>query len=604
MPRLLKHQLKILVFLFFLGYAFTTTSSTYAADFSFDYNVYYKIESHGITHVKQQITLTNQTTTSYVQNYSLTVPSEKITNISATDPGGTISPVISQQNNQTIITLPFNIKAVGIYNKLSFVLEYDSSEIAKKQGRIWEIIIPGIEKTEAMHSYNIYLATPDNFGEVSYLSPKPREPNVWALEDHQGNGITAAYGDFQNFSFNLRYHLENTGLKFKNDEITLPPDTNYQKVLISRISQLPQNVTIDADGNWLAQFQLKPKEKKDIVVDGQIYVYANPQLNSEIELTAEERNIYTQTRKYWEWNDEILAKAKELATPIKIYDFVVTKLTYDYSRVTAGIERLGSEKAFYEPAKSVCMEFSDLFVALSRAAGIPAREIHGFAYTTNSRLQPLSLLNDVLHAWPQYYDDEKKQWISVDPTWGNTTLGVDYFSKLDFDHVTFAILGTNSDYPFPAGAFRETNSSKNVFIDFPPYDLTIPQPDFKVIFDEKLSVVSGFKKTINLQIKNVGQVIYRPSILNIVSAIVKDPVTAIDTLIPPYGFIQIPLTIFTKPQFIETSVPIEINLDGKKFNTSVTILPFYYSLLGWTLVAVLTVLFVILRTYAKRRALK
>ena len=59
------------------------------------------------------------------------------------------------------------------------------------------------------------------------------------------------------------------------------------------------------------------------------------------------------------------------------------------------------------------MEFTDLFVAIARAAGIPARESVGYAYTTNSRLRPLSLVTDVLHAWPEYYDADKKIWVHL-----------------------------------------------------------------------------------------------------------------------------------------------------------------------------------------------
>ncbi len=63
----------------------------------------------------------------------------------------------------------------------------------------------------------------------------------------------------------------------------------------------------------------------------------------------------------------------------------------------------------------------------------------------------MSLVKDVLHAWPEYYDESKKTWIMIDPTWGNTTHGMDYFSSLDFEHITFVIKGLSSTYPVPAG---------------------------------------------------------------------------------------------------------------------------------------------------------
>ena len=94
------------------------------------------------------------------------------------------------------------------------------------------------------------------------------------------------------------------------------------------------------------------------------------------------------------------------------------------------------------------MEFTDLFITIARSAGIPAREVNGFAYTENPDIQPLSLVNDVLHAWPEYYDSEKGVWIPVDPTWGSTTGGVDYFSKLDLRHFTFVVHGKDSTKPY------------------------------------------------------------------------------------------------------------------------------------------------------------
>ena len=95
----------------------------------------------------------------------------------------------------------------------------------------------------------------------------------------------------------------------------------------------------------------------------------------------------------------------------------------------------------------MCTEFADLFIALARAAGIPAREVNGYGYTTDPQLRPLSLGNNVLHAWPQYWDSVRKVWVSIDPTWGRTTGGVDYFSKLDFNHLAFLTHGLSDSLP-------------------------------------------------------------------------------------------------------------------------------------------------------------
>ncbi|MFO0930765.1 MAG: transglutaminase-like domain-containing protein [Gemmataceae bacterium] len=56
-----------------------------------------------------------------------------------------------------------------------------------------------------------------------------------------------------------------------------------------------------------------------------------------------------------------------------------------------------------------CTEHALLFVALARAAGVPAREVGGLAYLRGSK--PLF----GWHAWAEVHDGH--QWVSVDPTW-------------------------------------------------------------------------------------------------------------------------------------------------------------------------------------------
>ena len=56
-----------------------------------------------------------------------------------------------------------------------------------------------------------------------------------------------------------------------------------------------------------------------------------------------------------------------------------------------------------------CTEHSLLFVALARAAGIPAREVGGVAYVKAKK--PMF----GWHAWAEIHDGH--QWVSIDPTW-------------------------------------------------------------------------------------------------------------------------------------------------------------------------------------------
>ncbi len=56
-----------------------------------------------------------------------------------------------------------------------------------------------------------------------------------------------------------------------------------------------------------------------------------------------------------------------------------------------------------------CTEHTLLFVALARAAGLPAREVGGLAYVRGAK--PMF----GWHAWAEVHDGQ--QWVSVDPTW-------------------------------------------------------------------------------------------------------------------------------------------------------------------------------------------
>jgi hypothetical protein len=128
---------------------------------------------------------------------------------------------------------------------------------------------------------------------------------------------------------------------------------------------------------------------------------------------------------------------------------------------------MGAVAALQNPDQAICMEFTDLFIAIARAAGIPAREIDGYAYTENPQLQPLGLVADVLHAWPEYYDKDKGIWIPIDPTWASTSGGIDYFDKLDLRHFAFVVHGESSTTPYPPGSYKlGPNPQKDVYVSF------------------------------------------------------------------------------------------------------------------------------------------
>src|SRR3989344_955019 len=154
------------------------------------------------------------------------------------------------------------------------------------------------------------------------------------------------------------------------------------------------------------------------------------------------------------------------------------------------------------------MEFTDSFIAIARAMGIPAREINGYAITTTESLKPISVTlksGDLLHAWPEFYDP-KLGWIQIDPTWGDTS-NTDYFTKLDTNHFAFVIKGDKSDYPLPAGTYRTSNLEKLVEVGFSQVGNTSKfKSDFsaKKLFTWNIFELITGKQT--YKITNVGKV--------------------------------------------------------------------------------------------------
>src|SRR3989344_7509931 len=463
------HKL-LIVLTVFLFFAFPS-SSTAANDFQITSNASYTVLKDGSTQVVQNIKIKNLTDFTYAPSYSISINYQDLGDVKVSDSGGSLIPFNIkriEKDEGFVIEIAFKEQIVGKDKINDFSVSFITRSIAVKKGKTLEVTIPGITSESVFDTYSAVLTVPESFGQASIIKPfratSKNKALVFNKDDLLDSGILILFGEVQKYNVKLIYHLVNSNLFPVKTEIALPPNTNYQDVIISNITEAPENVYRDIDGNWLAEYRLLPNQKKNISATLQISVYAHPKSE---QLSQDAKNVYLQSDKYWEVNDpQILKKAKSLSSVEDIYKFVKDYLSYDYKKVNEANNRLGAKVSLNNPKKAVCLEFTDLFIALVRAKGIPARAVEGYAYTQNDVLRPLSLVEDILHAWPEYYDEKTKSWIMVDPTWGNTTGGIDYYNSLDFDHITFVIKGKSSTYPVPAGGYKVKNNSKDVFVDF------------------------------------------------------------------------------------------------------------------------------------------
>lgn len=567
----------ILFFIFFSGNQVFADSN-----FSTDYNVTYTINQNATTHVNIDANLTNLTTKYYASSYSVELGFKDVQHVTAFDAGGTITPKITSIDKGTTVKLDFNTKDTGYNLKQNFNISFDTTEVAQNFNHVWDINIPGVANQADFSSFNVTVIYPTFLGNPVYIKPAPTSANIqngntliFTKQDLGSSGISISFGNFQVYNFNLTYHLANKNYFPISTEIALPPTTNYQDVQIDNINHTPTNVKLDKDGNWLAQYTLAPYKKLDVVATGKIKIFLNPRSE---DLSASNLTDYLKSQTYWDTsNPKIAELGKTLKTPYAIYQYVVKTLNYDFNRVQTNGPRLGAVQALNNPNSAVCLEFSDLFIAIARSAGIPAREVEGYGYSSNSHERPLSLVEDVLHAWPQYYDFDKKAWIMIDPTWGNTTGGVDYFNTLDFDHIAFVIKGETSDYPIPAGGYKliTDRNTKDVNIEIgSTFDENATMLNSSIEIPDTL--IAGLPTDGFIKVTNTGKNVI-PEQAVTVSTDFLTPSTQDFTVknIPPYGSVNIPVSFNNTPFLTNRTDTVKITAGNYFLYKNVKILPFF-----------------------------
>ena len=584
----LKFKILFVFFFFFVSHiTYHISHPAFAADeFAVAYDTTYEIQPNGSAKVVSDIALTNKLSNVYATEYNLVIEKGGATNIGAWDSQGEIKTKLEEQNGQIKINLKFNEQVVGVDKTLRFTLKYEQEGLAKKTGQIWQVILPQQTDLQKLVDYRLTLKVPKSFPTLSLISPLPSQETTtnnfyqysFSKKILQQKGIVAVFGQSQVFDFRLTYHLANPKREAVFTKIALPPTTSWQTISYFGLEPKPENVEVDEDGNWLAVYTLSPKEKKEVIAQGQVQIYAEPQPFFKQEDLGLEKYLVAQ--EFWEVNHpEIQKIVADLKTAEQIYNLTLQKLAYDFEKVKARQTRMGALKSLDQPQKAICMEFTDLFVTLARTAGIPARELNGFAYTDNPKLKPLSQEADILHSWPEYWDREKNLWIQVDPTWEKTS-GIDYFHKFDLSHFVFAIHGLNSQYPAPAGSYKkEGQEQKDIEIDFGAFEGVKPS---------RLTAQFVLPKTYLVERGTTGKIILEnlgpTAFYNLPVELSLEPQSLNIKALPPFGKREIPIRISGSwwPKTGESKVELFANNQNFSYNMMANslVLNFIFPALG------------------------
>lgn len=599
---------KLLAFiLFFLGTFVFRLPSVLAVDFEVDYKVTYSVAADARTFVSQIVTITNKTSQAYAREYGITIDSQSIRNITAQDSVGVLRTNTVTQDGKTRILVDLARPGIGLNKQTSFTLRYEDPDIAVQQGNMYDIQLPGISPDPTIDQYTVDIEVPESFGPVAYQTPLPQTDGTWTKEQLVQGGVNVVYGTGQLYTVSLSYFLDNPTGNTVEKTITIPPQTPYQSVVIESIVPQPEAIHSDQDGNWLATYKLNPRSVIEVVIQLGIQTKLQPSQHRQ-ELPSELRSLYTRPTTYWQSDtDQIQQLAAAHSTPRAIYDYVVQTLSYNYDRVNDTVTRQGATAALNTPTDAVCMEFTDLFIAIARAAGIPARQAVGYAYTNNPVLRPLSLVSDVLHAWPEYYDDQAQRWIPVDPTWGDTTGGIDYFTKLDFNHITFAYNGISDSEPYPAGFYRQEGKvGKDVSVTIREDELMVPTPAVDLRIEPSRAVVDGIPSSLLITVQNPTH----SAVENIDLQLSASKLTSVTTYhiasIPPLGSTTVRIPIQSRLGIFNV-LPYAITVTALDASASyiVTIYPFLAAIIvTLVLFVTMTVLVLYLRHRQYRKYYK
>ena len=454
---------RFFLILLFISAFFTPLFQVNSADctnvskiFSSGYDITVSFDNHGDARVKQKVSLKNLVGGCFASEYKLNINSTGVVSISGKDALGNLITKVTKNGKSTTITAQLNDEVIGKNKTVVFELNYTLKGLAKRQGLLWNLTLPQVSTGEKIDSYNLEITVPSSFGTIFSVSPQPKNikktRKITLLTYNKSNAINknilASFGEHQEISFTLRHQLENKGFLSKYFTLYFPADTHKQQILYKNISPNPEKLTLDKYGNYLALYKVSGKQTIEVKLEGVAKIVGKGKtLHPPIVNSGTELSKLTESGQFIQTQDRLIQeKATELKSIQSIYDFVVGYLEYDLNSYRSGrAARKGAASSLRNKTLATNLDFVDLFLALTKAAGIPSREVFGFVLTDDSGFRPTFVGNPLdsldLHVWAQVFDTEKNIWLDVDPTWGKTLSG-DYIEEVFPDR--FILLTSNS----------------------------------------------------------------------------------------------------------------------------------------------------------------
>jgi transglutaminase-like putative cysteine protease len=350
------------------------------------------------------------------------------------------NPVIDLKFDRDIeFGIPFNVN-----------ISYRSKGVIYKSGKVRDIFIPGFSEdfvfsdSEKAEVINTTVRIPKNLGNISFAIPNGKitaegDFNIVTFnkEDLVGRSGWIEIGTEQVYEFSITQNFpKSNDIIFGTNtyKVVLPRNIKSgnitQDVFFTEISPKPVAIYEDENGNLIGEFTVPSKDSGTLSVKGyakltKVEIDYSTYKGAVSSIPIDIINLNTAPGDYWESNHSSIKQAAIEAigdldpktAPVfsiaeKLYEYVIEKIDYSNIKRFGINERQGALKTLQGGA-AVCMEYSDLYIALLRSLGIPARAVLGYGYTG------IDSTDSSEHQWVEVYIPELG-WISVDTTWGES----------------------------------------------------------------------------------------------------------------------------------------------------------------------------------------
>lgn len=475
-------------------------------DVSYRFDFYPK--QNGNLDAKLTILLSSLRSDVYIEEFTLSIPnnfySDKL--IASIDTAGTDYKVESNKQGKRII-FEFEEPIDDLASNHKIELTYTHENLYTKGKFVDEIILPLVKGNENTETHVLLHIPKTELKDPSIIKPAASVVHDERIEwkNVRESSLYVQFGDYNMFDLDLSYELSNSKLSKSEQVIAFPPDTMHQKIFVAEIDPAPKRTWTDVDGNFLASYDVPSRGSIEINFKGTAQIFSAPRpetLESFADLFKRQQKHLLTEKNYWSLGSYYNEPDLEVLTDSKsIYDYIVSEFEYSESRLKNSPERRGAERALEKPYDAICTDFTDTFIALARENGIYAREIQGYGVSEKQNIRPLSLRQDILHSWAEYYSPDRNVWVQVDPTWAKTS-GISYYDVFDTQHIALAIHGEDPSYPLPVGSYKE-NSKKDILVtetDNVPEDVTSLAVNHSITQD--LVVNKSFSSS--LEITNTG----------------------------------------------------------------------------------------------------